>query len=81
MVLKLVTTTTEAIDILGGTVAVSRLIGKSPQSVTNYRPRPRFPADTYLTMRAALNEKGFDAHPSLWGIRELSPAAPLEAAQ
>ena len=80
MALKHIGTTTEAIDVLGGTVAVARLIGKSPQSVTNYRPRSRFPSDSYLTMRAALNEKGYDASPTLWGIREPSSTASEGAA-
>jgi hypothetical protein len=72
-------TTNDVIDALGGTKAVAVLTGKSPQSVTNYRLAPRFPADTFLIMRDALQRIGCDAPPSLWGIRELTEA-PSEGA-
>jgi hypothetical protein len=68
--MQTVSTPSEAINALGGTVAVARLTGKSPQSVTNYRQAKRFPSDIYLIMKTALRIKGYDAPSTLWGIRE-----------
>jgi hypothetical protein len=65
-----VTTATQAIDALGGTMAVSRLTGRRPQNVTNWRTDGKMPAATFLKMTRALSERGIIAPASLWGIEE-----------
>ena len=38
--------------------------------VKNWKAAGRLPKDTFLILRQALNERGMDAPPSLWGIKE-----------
>jgi hypothetical protein len=61
-------TTSDVIDEFGGTVAFSRLIGKSKQSVSNYRASGRFPPETFLFVTAELRRRRRSAAPSLWGM-------------
>lgn len=60
----------EVIRALGGPTAVGRIVGRSPQSVVNWRAAKTFPPDTYLAISSALKEKGYDAPPSLWRMLE-----------
>jgi hypothetical protein len=66
-------TSAAVIDALGGNGAVAALIGaKYRQRVSNWR-KMGFPADTFLVLTQALAEKGFEAPPSLWDMREARP--------
>jgi len=56
------------IDALGGTGATARLVGKTPQHVSNWRADNRLPSYTFLVLTAALKERSHTAPPSLWGI-------------
>lgn len=67
---QILTTATAVIDELGGTTAVAKLVGKTPQSVTNWRAANRLPAETFLVLSAALKKLKREAPSSLWGIRE-----------
>jgi hypothetical protein len=61
-------TTKDVIEALGGTTAVAELTGRSYRAAFNWRGFQTFPANTFLKMRAALDEKGELAPPSLWGM-------------
>jgi hypothetical protein len=68
--------TAEAVvDILGGTRAVAKLTGRSDPAVSNWRKANSFPANTYLTLKSALEEKGATAPYSLWGMGQSSELA------
>jgi len=65
----------EVISHLGGPTAVGRLVGRSVQSVVNWRTSGRLPADTYLILQAELQDRDLAAPPSLWGIMQPERAA------
>lgn len=76
-------TTGAVIDALNGTGAVSRLCGRSPQAVSNWRrdDRAKFPAETFVVMQAALAAIGKSAPAQLWGMDQPSSRpTPSEAA-
>lgn len=56
------------IGALGGTSAVARLVGRSPQAVSNARSKGELPADWYFVMSEALKGLGLPALPTLWGM-------------
>lgn len=60
--------TGSVIDALGGTAAVARITGRTPQAVSNWRGRLTFPADTFLILSGALTLAGKTAPASLWGM-------------
>lgn len=60
----------EVIEALGGNVAVRRRTGRSPQAVTNWRARGRFPRETYLLINGDLRRLRCSAPASLWGMAE-----------
>lgn len=65
-------TTDDVIRALGGTSALGRIVGRTPQSVNHWRgsERGKFPPWTILIIQSALKEKGLTAPASLWGIPE-----------
>jgi len=67
-------TATEIIDLLGGNPAVARLTSSTAKAVSNWRRFDRFPADTYLVIKAELMRNGHSAPDHLWSMRE-PPAA------
>jgi hypothetical protein len=74
--LKILTTSGEVIDAVGGTAAAARLAttalpsGKtcSLQSVTNWRANGSLPPYTFLVYSAELKKLGYQAASTLWGI-------------
>jgi hypothetical protein len=66
--------TKDVIKALGGSTAVGRLTGRKVQAVSNWAGFSTFPANTFLTMQAALREAGREAPAWLWGM-EAKPAA------
>jgi DNA-binding transcriptional regulator YdaS (Cro superfamily) len=50
-----ITSVAEVVDVLGGPHAASRLLGTSPQVISNWKRRRSLPPDRYLVMLAALN--------------------------
>jgi hypothetical protein len=65
---RVLKTTTEVIDALGGNSAVQQLIGAaSRQTVSNWRRFKTFPSNTHAVMSAALTAIGKEAPRSLWG--------------
>ena len=63
-------TAKEVIAALNGSTAVGRLVGRSPQSASNWGAANRFPAKTFPVLTEALAERGYTAPPSLWQIVE-----------
>lgn len=70
------TTTTEVIETLGGNPSVADLTGRTAKAVSNWRAFNAFPADTFLVLTAALEQKGETAPVSLWRMVE-----PVQAAE
>jgi len=75
MKIRRLRTTSEVIDVLGGTVKAAGIMKRKPQHITNYRSTGRFPPDTYLIVIAELGKRNCTASPSLWGIAEPRRAA------
>jgi hypothetical protein len=67
--LKILHTTEAVIEALGGNGPVGEITGSKPNAVSNWRSWPRFPADTYIVLTAALRQQGFDAPASLWRMK------------
>ena len=65
---KTLQTTSDVMDALGGTAAVARLTDRSTHCASNWRRFKTFPANTFVTMRTALHERGLTAPDSLWGM-------------
>ncbi len=55
---------------LGGPTKVGRMVGRSVQSVVNWRNRGKLPADTFPVLQDELRDRNLTAPPSLWGIRK-----------
>ena len=70
-------TTGSVIDALGGNAAVAKLLGISPNVVSNWRMAERFPAHTYLTLRDHLKaaRKNKNVPDDLWAMARRSKSA------
>jgi hypothetical protein len=68
-------TTNAVVIALGGTRAVAELTGRSDPAVSNWRKANSFPANTYLTLKAAMTEKNLTAPDALWGMGQSSELA------
>lgn len=67
---EVLSTAGDVIQKLGGPTIVGRMVGRSVQSVVNWRNANKLPADTFLILQAELRERELAAPPSIWGIRE-----------
>lgn len=76
---KLLLTTSDVIDHLGGLSQVAEITGRGYSAVSNWKLRETFPPETYLSLQSALKAKDADAPPRLW--RMDAPASLSEAAQ
>ena len=61
-------TTSEVIDALDGTSAVSELTGANPSAVSNWRGQEVFPAWTYITIKNGLAARDKAAPDWLWAM-------------
>lgn len=59
-------TTSEVIDGLDGTVAVSKILDCTPQCVSGYRRRDEFPPHTFKPLAAEMIERDMRASLKLW---------------
>lgn len=73
--LRLLDSTSDVMDALGGNQIVATITGRSAKAVSNWRGFDTFPSDTYVVMLAALNAKGFSASASLWRMVDASARA------
>lgn len=65
---KELTTTKAVTDALGGYTALAGIVGSKPKAAENWKRFETFPPRYFLIMQSALNERGFTAPPSLWGM-------------
>ena len=71
------TTATDVIDALGGTLAVARLLNVGASAVSNYR-RLGFPARAYYKLSLACAQRGLDVAEAVFGgLQSLETAQPL----
>ena len=71
------TTATDVIDALGGTLAVARLLNVGASAVSNYR-RLGFPARAYYKLSLVCAQKGLDVAEAVFGgLQSLETAQPL----
>lgn len=75
---QVLTTPKAVIEALGGTANVAKITNRSVGAASNWLGFERFPANTYLALKAALDERGIEAPSSLWGMT--LPADEREAA-
>jgi hypothetical protein len=75
---RILTTTTQVMDALGGVKAVSGLTRRRYGVVENWKRAPTFPAYVFAVMTWALKRKGLSAPPSLW--RQVTTAEMEKAA-
>jgi hypothetical protein len=75
------TTTGDVIDALGGTTAVSKIMGVALAVVSNWRSMERFPAHTFLGLRDALRDAGFAVPEDLWRMTQTARPEPLRVAE
>lgn len=68
-------TPTEVIDALGGTRAVSELLGVGLSVVSNWKKTETLPSKTYLILSQELAEKNIDVDPRLFGMLDSAGAA------
>ena len=68
--MRTLTTTSEVIDALGGTKAVAELTGRTYRAAFNWRSKPKFPSNTFVTIRQELEKRDLYAPLALWGMAE-----------
>lgn len=64
--MQTVHTINEMFDCLGGTVAVSKIIGCTQPAASNYRKRDDLPPTTFRQLAAELIERDLRAPLTLW---------------
>jgi hypothetical protein len=57
----------EAIDVLGGTAQVARLLQVGDNVVSNWRTRG-FPPRRFVEIGGLLKQRGYDAAPAMFGL-------------
>lgn len=61
-------TVSNVVEVLGGTGKVSQKLGKTPQSVSNWRARGMIPPELYLVISDLLRREGKAADPALFRL-------------
>jgi hypothetical protein len=72
------------VEALGGVRVVSKMFGLTENAVWNWVATDRFPANTYLAIRAALKSKRRRAPDGLWrmaGVSDARSASPRSEAR
>lgn len=59
----------EMIKLLGGIVAVGRLLGVTNQTVNTYRVREHFPPESYFILKPEIEALGYEADPKAFRMR------------
>lgn len=63
-------TTAAVIEAVGGTAKAAEITGRNYKAVWNWTKADAFPANTYLSLNAALQEKKKRAPASLWRMEK-----------
>jgi hypothetical protein len=66
--------TPQIIDTLGGNTVVARTLKTSDKVVSNWKTNRKFPANSYLALKAMLASRNFDAPDALWAMRPVPKA-------
>ena len=66
-------TTDEVIDALGGNVVVAAITETSSSAISNWRAAGKFPARTYLLLKAELKARNLVAPDYLWAMQMAPP--------
>lgn len=67
---KVLETTVDVINALGGPAKAAEITGRKYSAAWNWTKAEAFPANTYLSLKSALKERGKDAPDSLWRMGE-----------
>lgn len=67
-------TVDDVIEALGGTAAAASLLGVSSPAVSNWKERGKIAADKFLLVREALEARGAEASPSVFGFKLIDEA-------
>jgi DNA-binding transcriptional regulator YdaS (Cro superfamily) len=72
---KVLRSTDDVIDALGGNKGVAQILGVHPAAVSAYRTwyRAKFPPKHYEVMKRELTRRELAAPASLWGMTEAIP--------
>lgn len=70
MMTKVLETTAQVISAVGGPAKAAEITGRKYSAAWNWTKADYFPANTYLSLNAAIGEKGFTAPASLWRMSE-----------
>lgn len=77
--MKTLSTIDAIIKELGGTFAAADIMGVSPQAVSNWKKKKKFPAQTYLPLKSVLKHRGLEAPDALWRMSD-APSVQMDAA-
>lgn len=67
---EILETTAEVIRAVGGPAKAAAITGRKYSAVWNWTKAEAFPANTFLSLQAALREQGKSAPASLWRMQE-----------
>lgn len=70
MVNEVLETTKEVVKAVGGPAKAAEITGRNYSAAWNWTKRGYFPPNTFLSLSAALREKGKQAPASLWRMDE-----------
>lgn len=62
--------TRQIMDALGGTREVARITSRKVSAASMWRSLGKFPPNTYLVLKAAMDAKGIAVDPTLFGMRQ-----------
>lgn len=58
----------DAVKILGGTVETAKICAVGPPAVSNWKTAGQFPPGKFLIIINALNSRGYQVDPTLFGF-------------
>jgi hypothetical protein len=67
---QIINSAADVVDCLGGSTKLARLLDEKQGTVGQWKMRNKLPPHRYFPLKRLLNEKGFDAPPSVWGMQE-----------
>lgn len=70
MVNEVLETTEQVVKAVGGPAKAAEITGRKYSAAWNWTKRDHFPPNTYLSLKAALDERGKQAPASLWRMEE-----------
>lgn len=68
--MRTISSVDDLIAHFGGVTATGQVFGVTPQVVNRWRMRGHLPARSFLIHRNMLVQRGVDAPPALWAVRD-----------